>query len=153
MSSILKKNINSSLKFVYSDNNSCLRRSVWKKFPLPDVVYGEDQLWASEILRHGYKKAYASTAIVRHSHDYSFRETVDRANTEWHFFDQYLKEKLPGSKKEVTEMFNVACSNDRKAMKLYLDITEELIEQRKRVHFARACGYYLAAKGKGGIKP
>ena len=92
----------------YSDNNSCLRRSVWKKFPLPNVVYGEDQLWASEILRHGYKKAYASTAIVRHSHDYSFRETVDRANTEWHFFNQYLKEKLPATKKEVIEMFNVA---------------------------------------------
>ena len=72
----------------YSDNNSCLRKSVWETLPLPDVVYGEDQLWAREILRNGYKKAYASTAVVRHSHEYGFRETVIRANTEWHFYNQ-----------------------------------------------------------------
>ena len=43
----------------YSDNNSCLRKSIWTTLPLPDVVYGEDQLWAREILRKGFKKAYA----------------------------------------------------------------------------------------------
>ena len=137
----------------YSDNNSCLRRIIWEKHPLPDVVYGEDQLWASTILRLGYKKAYASNAVVRHSHEYSFRETMIRANTEWHFYDQHLKEKLPSSKKEVVAMVEESCKTDMKAVNLYPDITPEQLKQRRRLHFARACGYYLAGKGKGSIRP
>ena len=137
----------------YSDNNSCLRKAIWKTLPLPDVVYGEDQLWAREILRNGYKKAYASTAVVRHSHEYGFRETAIRANTEWHFYDQMLGEKLPSTKGQVLQMVERSCANDREAKKLYPNITESDLILRRRLHFARACGYYLAGKGFGGIRP
>ena len=137
----------------YSDNNSCLRRSVWEQHPLPDVVYGEDQLWASTILRLGYKKAYAANAVVHHSHEYNFRDTLIRANTEWHFFKEHLKEKLPFSKKEVLAMVEQSCLNDKKAVGLYPDISDDQLKQRRRLHFARACGYYLAGKGKGSIRP
>jgi glycosyltransferase involved in cell wall biosynthesis len=137
----------------YSDNNSCLRKSIWELVPLPDVVYGEDQLWAREILRKGYKKAYASTAIVRHSHEYGFRETALRANTEWHFYNTFLSEKLPSSKREVLQMVERSCAADRKAKKLYSSITENDLRQRRKLHFARACGYYLASKGRGGLRP
>ena len=137
----------------YSDNNSCLRKSIWKTIPFQDVVYGEDQLWAKDVLCKGFKKAYASMAIVRHSHEFSFRENVKRANTEWHFFHQYFNEKLPGTKKQVRAMLDVSCKNDRAAMELYPGITKKLLQQRRRLHFARACGYYLAAKGKGKISP
>ena len=137
----------------YSDNNSCLRKSVWETLPLPDVIYGEDQLWAREILRKGYKKAYASTAVVRHSHEYTFRETVLRANTEWHFYSQMLDEKLPCTKQEVLHMVEAACSSDRKAQKQYPSISNEELQRRRRSHFARACGYYLAGKGWGKMRP
>ena len=137
----------------YSDNNSCLRKSIWKEIPLPDVVYGEDQLWAREILRKGYKKAYASTAVVRHSHEYGFRETVIRANTEWHFYDQLVKERLPTTKEQVLRMVEESCRNDKAAQELYPDISDSEIIQRRKIHFARACGYYLAAKGHGGLRP
>ena len=137
----------------YSDNNSCLRRSVWEQYPLPDVVYGEDQLWASTILQLGYKKAYAANAVVHHSHEYNFRDTLIRANTEWHFFNEHLKEKLPFSKKEVLAMVEQSCLNDKKAVGLYPDISDDQLKQRRRLHFARACGYYLAGKGKGSIRP
>lgn len=137
----------------YSDNNSCLRKSVWRCHPLPDVVYGEDQLWAMEILRNGYRKAYASTAVVRHSHEYNFRETVRRANTEWHFYNQMLGEKLPTTKQEVLQMVETSCANDRKATALYPEISEKDLKQRRRLHFARACGYYLGGKGHGCIRP
>ena len=137
----------------YSDNNSCLRKSIWETLPLPDVVYGEDQLWAREILRKGFKKAYASTAVVRHSHEYSFRETVLRANTEWHFYNQMLGERLPSSKQQVRSMVETSCANDRKAKELYPNISDDDLIWRRRIHFARACGYYLAGKGHGGIRP
>ena len=137
----------------YSDNNSCLRKSIWEKIPLPDVVYGEDQLWAREILRRGYKKAYASTAIVRHSHEYSFREAAFRANTEWHFYNELLHEKLPSTKKQVLQMVERCCNNDREAQKQYSNISDEQLRLRRRLHFARACGYYLASKGYGSMRP
>ncbi|WP_226423730.1 MULTISPECIES: rhamnan synthesis F family protein [unclassified Synechococcus] len=137
----------------YSDNNSCLRKSIWETVPLPDVVYGEDQLWAREILRKGYKKAYASTAVVRHSHEYGFRETVIRANTEWHFYDQMLGERLPATKEQVLQMVERSCANDRAAQKLYPNISDNELVIRRSLHFARACGYYLAGKGRGAIRP
>ena len=143
----------SSHERFYSDNNSCLRKCIWKTLPLPDVVYGEDQLWAQEILRKGYRKAYASTAVVRHSHEYGFRETVLRANTEWHFYNQLLGERLPSSKQEVLEMVERSCSKDLQAQKLYPNITKNDLTLRRKLHFARACGYYLAGKGIGEVRP
>ena len=137
----------------YSDNNSCLRKSIWKTLPLPDVVYGEDQLWAQEILRKGYKKAYASTAVVRHSHEYGFRETVVRANTEWHFYNQMLGEKLPTTKQQVLQMVERSCASDLQAQKSYPDISDDDLMKRRRLHFARACGYYLAGRGRGEMRP
>ncbi|BEV36631.1 rhamnan synthesis F family protein [Synechococcus sp. M16CYN] len=132
----------------YSDNNSCLRKKVWKIIPIPNVNYGEDQLWAIEILRKGFKKAYASTAIVRHSHEYNFRQTLIRAATEWHFYSEYLGEKLPNTKQQVRAMIESSCYNDQKTKILYPEITDNELKVRRKTHFARACGYYLAAKGK-----
>lgn len=70
----------------YSDNNSCLRRSVWQQFPYPVIEYGEDQVWADQIIKAGYKKAYALNAIVYHSHDYNEQETFERSQIEANFF-------------------------------------------------------------------
>ena len=137
----------------YSDNNSCLRKTAWEQVPIPEVLYGEDQLWAIDILRHGFKKAYASTAIVRHSHEYNFRETLIRANTEWHFYQEHLGEHLPSTKKEVRAMIETSCMNDKKAQELFPEITEEQLIFRRKLHFARACGYYFAGKGIGSIRP
>ena len=137
----------------YSDNNSCLRKTAWQQVPIPEVIYGEDQLWAIEILRHGFQKAYASTAVVRHSHEYNFRETLIRANTEWHFYQQYLGEHLPSTKQEVRAMIETSYTSDKKAQELFPEITEEQIVDRRKLHFARACGYYFAGKGIGCIRP
>lgn len=57
----------------FSDNNSCLRRSVWEKIPYDDVDYAEDQFWARKILEQGYKKIYCPKAGVYHSHNYPLK--------------------------------------------------------------------------------
>lgn len=57
----------------FSDNNACLRRSVWEKIPYDDVDYAEDQFWARKILESGYKKVYCPGAGVYHSHNYPLR--------------------------------------------------------------------------------
>lgn len=63
----------------YSNCNSCLRRSVWEKFPFPDVDFAEDQAWAELVIKNGYKKVYVDTAIVYHSHQYGFWQTFIRS--------------------------------------------------------------------------
>ena len=74
----------------YSDNNSAMRRSVWERHPYPEIPYGEDQVWARDIIEEGRVKLYAPTAAVWHSHDYGPKETFARARTESAFFFQHF---------------------------------------------------------------
>jgi len=53
----------------YSDNNSAMRRSLWRELPYPEIDWGEDQVWAQDMLRLGFAKAYVDDAVVFHSHD------------------------------------------------------------------------------------
>ncbi|MCT8972032.1 glycosyltransferase family 2 protein [Microbaculum marinisediminis] len=70
----------------YSDNNSCLRRSVWETLPYPDVEFAEDQIWAHRMIEAGYAKAYAPDAVVYHSHDYGVFERFQRSFDESNAF-------------------------------------------------------------------
>jgi rhamnosyltransferase len=63
----------------FSDNNACLRRSVWEEIQYPEVDFAEDQLWAQMIIEKGYKKAYVDKGAVYHSHSYSITETFRRS--------------------------------------------------------------------------
>ena len=67
----------------FSDNNSCLRRSVWEKIPYDDVNFAEDQIWAKTIIELGYKKVYTPFAGVYHSHNYKLTTYFQR------YFDEY----------------------------------------------------------------
>jgi len=66
----------------YSDNSSCLRKSVWEEIPYPDTNFAEDQIFAKKILESGYKKAYAEDSVVYHSHDFNVWETFQRTYEE-----------------------------------------------------------------------
>ena len=74
----------------YSNNNSCLRKSVWREIPYPEVDYGEDQAWAFEMIKAGYQKVFAPFASVFHSHVYTPSEATYRAETEAAFFASYF---------------------------------------------------------------
>lgn len=63
----------------FSDNNACVRKSIWKNLPYPEVDFAEDQLWALKFLEAGYSKAYADDSVVYHSHDYTIRDTFRRS--------------------------------------------------------------------------
>jgi glycosyltransferase involved in cell wall biosynthesis len=67
----------------FSNNNSCIRKSVWEKIPFRHVEMSEDQWWAKDIIEHGYTKCYEPTATVYHSHTYSPSEWMKRQ------FDEY----------------------------------------------------------------
>jgi rhamnosyltransferase len=70
----------------FSDNNACIRKSVWERIPYPDVDFAEDQLWAKKVIEAGYVKAYAHEAAVYHSHNFSFIERFQRSFDESYAF-------------------------------------------------------------------
>lgn len=74
----------------YSDNNSAMRRNIWTDMPYPEIDYGEDQVWARDIIEAGYAKIYAPTAAVYHSHDFDGAGTYKRAKTEGAFFHEFF---------------------------------------------------------------
>lgn len=78
----------------YSDNNSCMRKSVWETIPYPDVEFAEDQIWARDIVEAGFAKAYAPDATVLHSHDYGIQEQIRRAFDESRNFEKYFGYRL-----------------------------------------------------------
>jgi glycosyltransferase involved in cell wall biosynthesis len=88
----------------YSDNNSLMRKSVWREHPYPDVEFAEDQLWAKLVIDKGYRKAYAPGAVVYHSHDYNPWERLRRAFDESRNFNKHFGYHIVPS-------FPAACSS------------------------------------------
>ena len=85
----------------YSDNNSCLRKSIWEEFPYHDVDYGEDQLWADWIIKAGKTKAFANNAVVFHSHEYSVKEEFERSRIEANYFFKYFGYDISQNRFEI----------------------------------------------------
>lgn len=85
----------------YSDNSSCMRRSVWQSLPYPDVNFAEDQLWAKKAVEAGYTKAFAPDSVVYHSHDYTPWERLQRSYDEARALNELFGYELCGSRKEA----------------------------------------------------
>ena len=66
-----------------SDNNACLRRSVFEKYPYPAVEFAEDQVWTKQMMELGYHKVFCPYAPVYHSHNYPLKQYSKR------YFDEY----------------------------------------------------------------
>lgn len=114
----------------YSDNNSCMRRSVWEEIPYPDIEFGEDQVWAQKILDAGYERLYVPSAVVYHSHDYDKDDLMRRAFTEAAFFKKYFGYDLyqPDTPFDV-QLARMNANDQRRIVTRGLDIS--LLEQRK----------------------
>lgn len=85
----------------YSDNNSCMRRSVWEKIPYPNIDWGEDQVWAWEIVKQGYEKAYAHDAVVYHSHNLTSEQQRKVSKIEGDFWLRHFNYRFESSPEQV----------------------------------------------------
>jgi rhamnosyltransferase len=67
----------------FSNTSSCLRRTVWERFPFRRVDFAEDADWADRVLRAGYTLIYEPTSMIIHSHDYGlwdqFAQNLDHS--------------------------------------------------------------------------
>ncbi len=60
--------------FFFSNTNSMIRRNVWEKIPLPEMLKSEDQEWGKRAVLAGYKIVYDPEAAVYHSHHYTLKK-------------------------------------------------------------------------------
>lgn len=124
----------------YSDNNSCMRREVFEKLPYRTVAFGEDQLWAWDIINEGYQKVYAPQAVVFHSHDYDEAETFERSKTESAFFKHFFGYELMKDKKTLEDTLDVLNLSDTDWGEAHF-VPQAEIDERKRLNKARLEGY------------
>jgi len=123
----------------YSDNNSMMRRSVWKDIPYRRTKFGEDQLWARDIIDAGYSKLYLPNAAVYHSHDYDAAETEDRNRIEAAFFKHFFGYKLMESEAQLdltlqqVNALDTAWAEDR-------NVPAHMVEERLILNAARLRG-------------
>jgi len=132
----------------FSDNNACLRRSVWEKVPYPEVDFAEDQLWAKQIIEAGYGKAYANEAIVYHSHTFGFIELCRRS-----FDEARALQRLFGYQLCPT-IFQMLAQSVRTTINDFIYLKNEKILWKKIIWLLRApfrntakqAGYYLGQR-------
>jgi hypothetical protein len=119
----------------FSDNNSCLRRSAWEKFPYADVKFGEDQLWANAIIEAGLTKVYSPFAIVYHSHDYTPDQWYKRATEEAEFFLEHFGYKVYNGDIDFLSQLAVKNASDER-WGVQKRLTADEIESRKLINEA-----------------
>lgn len=124
----------------YSDNNSCMRRSVWEKIPYRPVKFGEDQVWADDIIKAGYGKIYAPRAIVYHSHDFEPAEHQERNMTETAFFKHFFGYALIKNKTALEQTLVDLNKNDE-VWGQDQGLNSDVIEKQKALNEARLRGY------------
>ena len=57
---------------------SCVRASVMREVPFPEVPFGEDFAWAARVMARGHALHHAGDAAVRHAHRYGPRAAYAR---------------------------------------------------------------------------
>jgi len=130
----------------YSDNNSCLRKAVWREIPYPEVDFAEDQLWAKRIIERGYAKGYAHDAVVKHSHEYGIWETFQRSFDEASAFRSYFGYVLATSPRQALTSAAACARRDFGFM-----LRHESGGLRKAIgvafsNVAKQAGYFLGAR-------
>ncbi|CAN7721940.1 glycosyltransferase [Rhizobium sp. LjRoot98] len=136
----------------YSDNNSCLRKSVWRELPYPDVPWGEDMIWAAEIIRLGFEKVYVDNAVVYHSHDYNPAKLSEVGVQEGRMFLKYFGMHIvpdvdETKRDEVAWAMAVnAAQRDEEMLKERDAVTPELVMRRAIQHAALIRGRMIGAR-------
>lgn len=133
----------------FSDNNSCVRRDIFEKYPYDDVDFAEDQIWARKMIEMGYKKLYCPYAPVYHSHNFKLSTYFQRYYDEYkglyklhHFLisTSWLKIPLQIAKHTLDDMRYIRTLELKKREKIYW------IRYSICRNFSRYIGGYLGGR-------
>ncbi|MDC0603414.1 glycosyltransferase [Aliiglaciecola sp.] len=131
----------------YSDNNSCMRKSVWDQLPYPEIDWGEDQAWAWMIVQLGLTKVYQKDAVVYHSHDDTPEIRYKTAKTEAQFFNDRFGIKLCNPDDNVDTVVQQNIDSER-AYGEHENLDKQLIEKQLTLVEAGLKGRFAALKNE-----
>lgn len=120
----------------YSDNNSAMSREAWKILPYPEIDWGEDQVWADEMLRLGFQKAYVNDAVVYHSHALDLESHYKTSMTEGRFWGQHFGFDLHPNPKEAIAVMD---ARDR-AYAIQAGVAAKVLKHRQQLNQATVNG-------------
>ncbi|WP_290457731.1 glycosyltransferase family 2 protein [Faecalibaculum rodentium] len=123
----------------FSDNNSCVKRDVFEKYPYEDVNFAEDQIWARQMIEKGYKKLYCPAAAVFHSHNYPLETYRMRYYDEYKGLLGLHGYVMAHSWKEAVKLFLALTRRDIRYLRT-LDLTEA--ERKKWNSYAVKRNWY-----------
>ena len=128
----------------FSDNNSCLRRSVWEKYPYPDVNFSEDQIWMKQMIELGFKKVYCPTAAVYHSHNYPLNTYFKRYYDEYKGIYQIHRYRMYHSVKAMMKGIIYLCGRD---VKYILKPANKVPHKVKWIFYTTVRNFYRSIAG------
>jgi glycosyltransferase involved in cell wall biosynthesis len=64
-------------KYFLSHNNTIYKKDFLIKHPIPNEEYAEDLAMGKFIIENGFSKIYDHRCVIKHSHNYSFKEYFD----------------------------------------------------------------------------
>lgn len=126
----------------YSDNNSMMRRTVWEKIPYPEVHWAEDQVWAWEIIKQGYQKAFAHDAYVIHSHNMTEAAQFKLSKIEGDLFLRFFGYRFEKNPEEVRASLEYLNARDIEFAKKHR-IDKAVLENQMILNKAQVCARYL----------
>ena len=141
----------------YSDNNSCLRKSVWREVPYADVPWGEDMVWAAQVIQLGFEKVYVDDAAVYHSHDYDPGKLTEVGEQEGRMFLNHFGMRIvPDVDDEVRdqvawEMATAQARQEAIALREIDAATPALTMRRALQHAALIRGRMAGARAMGEV--
>ena len=129
----------------FSNTNSAIRRDVWKKIPLSEMLKSEDQEWAKRAVLAGYKVIYDHEAFVHHSHNYMLKQVFQE------YFDSGVT--LPyvynDSRIEVPSFFSRGLKYEYSEIKYFINQGyAKAIPYALVYNFIKFLGYSLGARHK-----
>ena len=128
-----------SLKYrFFSSNCALVKRSLLLAHPFNDVMYGEDQVWAAQMLSKGFGTAFVPEVSIMHSHDYNGDELVAMTRTQLEFHKVHFGDFAKWTQESLDK------NTDKIAVEIGASMEE--IEQQKRLNVLKMRGYELAKK-------
>jgi rhamnosyltransferase len=137
----------------FDNVSSCVRRSVWKRFPFERTGFGEDLRWGKAVVEAGHKLVYEPRSAVLHSHERGPLYDLRR-----HYADGLVLAELFG----LTPTPNPArllLNTIRASAHLYLRrdgttiVAPRFLLLATRYALCSQAGAYLAARRHRGSKP
>lgn len=124
--------------FFFSNANAAFPRTMIIKFPFSESVsWAEDQLWAHQVQKAGYKTVYQPTAVVYHSHNLTLRQNFERCLK---YFQTLFENIYQGDPSDIRMAFRSSLIDRSLSLRRFL-VERKLMHPLLALFYSPYCEY------------